>query len=125
MQENFKKLFKELSPSMAILIDKYVIEFDLKKTNLYFIDLKNEDLKFIINILFNNLNGVRELRDFYEWVGMSSLWALEPPFISYSTWKDFMYLYETQGKHKQLAYKILKDVNYNFGRFIKQKLINE
>lgn len=114
MKQDFNEVIKDFECFLPVLINKYILNQDSKYS---FLPLEEKDTKFVIRSFKENLNGVRELRDFYEWASIRHNWMSEKPFVAHSTWDHFMYMFEKYQKHHHLIYKMMRD--------IRDKIVNE
>ena len=105
---HFQEILKDFEVFIPHLIAKYLFNPEFNYTTL-----DNKDVKFVLRSFHQNLNGVRELRDFYEWAHIRHNWTTEKLFASHKSWKHFMTMYKEKDKAKHLVFKILCDIQKN------------
>ena len=102
-----KKTTDELESELPSLFVKYDKPEYLTKDSVFFMTISNLDVEMITKILEKNLQALYEVRDFYDWIGETSLWIYSGKFNQQFDVSKFWKAYRDNGMGAQLLFRIL------------------
>ena len=103
---NVKKLINELNSFIPYLITAYTNSSYLNSLD----NIRVQDALFLYTLINSNCKDIREIEEFYNWLGEDCKWMYRGVYSGFMTRHGFMLSYVSERKHYALLYKLLMDL---------------